>query len=89
MAKLLLVGRQDWEQNGSIGSSIIAVKKDGKVIKFSATRERADELEGQIHEGEVDYDEDRAVEISIKIKEFAGKVKFQDALSEWPEGGTN
>jgi len=79
----MLIGSQPWTQNGVVGASVIAVKNNGSVIKFSTTRERLEEFD--IHEGEIDFDPELAIEIPIRVKEFNGKVKFQDAEAIWPD----
>lgn len=83
----MLIGRDDWQQNGVVGSTIMAVKPSGTILKFSTTRERADDYASDIHEGELDYQDELAINVNIRVKEFQGKVKFQDADAAWPETG--
>jgi len=81
MAKIFLVGVQDWvtkdRKTGDEieGKSYIGFLKSGSPVKFTSLEDYA------TFEGEVEFDETRAVEIPLLTKFFAGKVSYQDGTS--------
>lgn len=81
MAKIFIVGSQNWKTNDRQtgeeikGRSYIGFLKNGTALKFTSQEEYV------VYTGEVEFDEARAVEIPLLTKFFGGKVSYQDGNS--------
>jgi len=81
MAKVFLVGVQDWitkdRKTGEEieGKSYIGILKSGVAIKFTSNEDYI------TYAGEVEYDEKRAQDIHLLTKFFGGKISYQDGAS--------
>lgn len=81
MAKIMLVGAQDWttkdRETGEpiSGRSYIGILPTGQAVKFTSKEEYP------VHIGEVVFDPLKAVEITLLTKFFGGKISYQDGKS--------
>lgn len=81
MAKILIVGRQEWKtkdrKTGETieGLSYIGILPSGKPVKFTSREEYV------THTGEVEYDEKNAQEVNLLTKFFGGEISYQDGAS--------
>lgn len=85
MAKITIVGKQEWKTNdretGELieGLSYIGYLPSGKPIKFTSKEEYP------VHMGEVEYNEKLVSDVTLRTELFGGEVKYKDAKSYPPK----
>lgn len=81
MAKIFLIGVQNWRTNDKTtgelitGKSYIGLLRNGTPIKFTSKEEET------VYTGEIEFDEKKAIDIPIITKLFGGKISYQDGRS--------
>lgn len=81
MAKIFIVGRQEWTTNDRMsgeeiqGISYIGYSAKGTPLKFTSREIYP------VFEGEIDYNAELAIEVPLLTKFFMGKISFQDGRS--------
>lgn len=74
MSKITIVSEREFDAPKSAsgkGKSFVAFLSNGNAIEF-----RDDEGDYEIHEGQVGYDETKAVEVPLETRLWDGKPKY-------------